>query len=72
MEKWSRVQDNNTEIEPRILLVFVLELDDECRIIKNKTLMIKEKYVLGCHLTWMDRRDTLSVHSKLAAIDIFV
>jgi len=36
--------------------------NDECRIIKNKTLMIKEKkYVVGSHLFVMDSLLFLSI-----------
>jgi len=35
------IKDNDIKIEPQILLL-VFESNSECKVIKNKTLMIKE------------------------------
>jgi len=45
--------------------MLVLELDNECKIIKSKTKRLK-KYVLGCRLGCRDRRRTFSVYGNLA------
>ena len=37
-------------------LLFVFDLDGECKFIKNTTISLVKKYVLGCHLGWMNRR----------------
>jgi len=43
VQKWSAGKKNNIKIEPRIYVLFVLQLDDKCKIDK-KTLMIKEMF----------------------------
>jgi len=42
-------------MKPRIY-VFVFDLDGECKFIKNKTLWLLKKYVLGCHLGSLDMK----------------
>jgi len=43
-------------MKPRICVLFVFDLDGECKFIKNTTISLVKKYVLGCHLGWMNRR----------------
>jgi len=43
-------------MKPRIRVLFVFDLDGECKFIKNTTISLVKKYVLGCHLGWMNRR----------------
>jgi len=42
MQKSSAMKEKNIKIEPRICVQFMFELNDECIVIKNKTLVIKE------------------------------
>jgi len=36
MPKWSFIKEKHDRIEPIIYVIFVFELDSECRIIKNQ------------------------------------
>jgi len=56
------------QIEPRTYEMLMFELDDECKTIKK--LLVIEKYVLGCHIGWMYRREIQSVYGKVAATNI--
>ena len=53
---WKRpvVKDKHIKMKPRIYVLCVL--DGEYKFIKNKTLGLLKKYVLGCNLGWMNRR----------------
>jgi len=49
--KWPVVTEKHIKIEPKVYVLFVFELGNEFKIVKNKTLMIKEIYSclhLGC------------------------
>jgi len=50
--KWLAVKDKHIKMKSRIYvgLLFVFDLDGECKFIKNKILQLLYKYVLGCHL----------------------
>ena len=37
MWKWPVIKDRDFRIKPRICVLFVFDLDGECRFIKNKT-----------------------------------
>ena len=43
------------QMKPRIYALFVFDLDDECKFIKNKTSYLLKKHVLRCQLGWMNR-----------------
>ena len=44
-------------MKPRIYVLFVLDLDGECKFIKNKQYSYyRNSYVLGCHLGWVNKR----------------
>ena len=43
-------------MKPGIYVLFVFDLDVECKFSKKKTLQLLKKSVLGCHLGWMNRR----------------
>ena len=49
-------KDKHIKMKPRIYVLFVFDLDGECKFIKNKTLELLKKYVLGCDLGWVNRR----------------
>ena len=55
---WKRpvVKDKHIKMKPRIYVLCVFDLDGEYKFIKNKTLWLLKKYVLGCNLGWMNRR----------------
>jgi len=49
--KWPVVEDKHIKMKPRIYVLFVFDLAGESKFIKNKTLQLLKKYVLGCHLS---------------------
>jgi len=58
--KWPVVKDKHIKITRRICVLFVFDLDSECKFINNKIMVIKEKnrpMLLAAALRgWMDSR----------------
>ena len=56
--KWPVVKDKHIKIKRRICLLFVFDLDSECKFINNKIMVIKEKNMLlaAALRGWMDGR----------------
>jgi len=42
LAKWLTVKQKNIKPDPKIYVLFMFELDDECKIIRNETPVIKE------------------------------
>jgi len=42
-------------------VIFIFKSDDECKSIKNETVIKEILYILDCHLGWMDMRKFRSV-----------
>jgi len=42
-------QTYQNEAKPRIYVLFLLDLGDSCKFIRNETIQSLKKYALGCH-----------------------
>jgi len=51
MWKWLVVKDKHIKMKKRIYVLFVLDLDGECKFAENKTMQLLKKYVLGCNIS---------------------
>jgi len=56
VEMASRKKNKHIKMKPRIYVLFVFDLDGKYKFIKNKTLQLLKKYVLSCHVGWVNRR----------------
>ena len=50
------VKDKHIKKKPIIYVLFVFDLDGDCKFIKNRTFSWSEKYVPGWHPGWMNRK----------------
>jgi len=50
MQQWSVIKEDSSKIEPKLCVAFYLK-ENECKIIKSKTLMTREIYAISHHLS---------------------